>query len=349
MKVLITGNMGYVGSILNRVLLKEYPDIKILGYDTGFFAHSLTGADFMPEKGVHIQHFGDVRDMSPGLLEGVDAVVHLAAISNDPMGKEFEEVTAAINRSASVGLAKASAKAGVKNFVFASSCSMYGQADGGARKETDPTNPLTAYARSKIGVEEDLYAADLRDMVFTSLRFATACGWSSRLRLDLVLNDFVASAVASKEISILSDGTPWRPLIDVEDMSRAIAWGITRKSKNGGAFLAVNAGSTECNYQMKDLAEAVAASIPGTSISINKNAPPDRRSYSVDFSLYRDLATNHQPKITLNQSIERLRDGLLTMNFAVKNFRQSSFMRLNSLRLHLDSRRLDRDLRWLKF
>jgi nucleoside-diphosphate-sugar epimerase len=265
------------------------------------------------------------------------------------MGKEFEEVTAAINRSASVNLARASAKVGVKNFVFASSCSMYGQADGGARKETDPTNPLTAYARSKIGVEEDLYAADLGGMVFTSLRFATACGWSSRLRLDLVLNDFVASAVATEKISILSDGTPWRPLIDVEDMSRAISWGIARKAENGGAFLAVNAGSTESNYQMKDLAEAVAKLIPGTSISINKDALPDRRSYSVDFSLYRELAKNHQPKVTLNQSIERLRDGLLAMNFAVKDFRQSSFMRLNSLRLHLDSRRLEEDLRWLKF
>jgi nucleoside-diphosphate-sugar epimerase len=349
MKVLVTGNMGYVGSVLNRVLVSEYPDIKIFGYDTGFFAHSLTGADFMPERDVSIQFFGDVRDISPTVLEGVDAVVHLAAISNDPMGNEFEEVTTAINRSASVNLARASAKAGVKNFVFASSCSMYGQADGGARKETDPTNPLTAYAQSKIGVEKDLYEADLGSMVFTSLRFATACGWSSRLRLDLVLNDFVASAVVSKKISILSDGTPWRPLIDVEDMSRAISWGIARKAENGGAFLAVNAGSTESNYQMKDLAEAVAKLIPETSISINKDAPPDRRSYSVDFSLYRDLAPNHQPKVTLNQSIERLRDGLLAMNFAVQDFRQSSFMRLNSLRLHLDSRRLAGDLRWLKF
>lgn len=349
MKILVTGNMGYIGSVLNRVLVKEYPSIEIVGYDSGFFGHSLTGANYVPEIGVDLQYYRDVRDITPSLLTGVDAVVHLAAISNDPMGKEFEEVTEAINRTASVSLAKMSAKAGVKNFVFASSCSMYGQADGGARRECDPTNPLTAYARSKIGTEEDLRVEDLEGMVFTSLRFATACGWSSRLRLDLVLNDFVACAVSSGKISLLSDGTPWRPLIDVEDMSRAISWGIGRKAENGGAYLAVNAGSTNSNYQMKDLAEAVAELIPGTTISINKDAPPDLRSYSVDFSLYRELAPCHQPKVELAESIRRLRDGLLSMNFAIKDFRQSPFMRLNSLRLHLESGKLGRDLRWTQF
>jgi nucleoside-diphosphate-sugar epimerase len=223
---------------------------------------------------------------------------------------------------------------------------MYGQAQGGARKETDSTNPLTAYARSKIGTEDDLRNVDLGQMVFTSLRFATACGWSSRLRLDLVLNDFVACAVTSGEITVLSDGTPWRPLIDVEDMSRAIAWAITRSSDNGGAFLAVNAGKNESNYQVKELAESVAKLIPHTKININKNAPPDKRSYSVDFSLYRSLAPNHQPQLTLVQSVERLRDGLVGMKFAEKDFRQSPYMRLNTLHRHIDSGRLNKELRW---
>jgi len=346
LKVFVTGNMGYIGPVLNRVLTATFPKIEIVGFDAGFFGHSLTGADFTPEQGVSVQYFGDVRDIQPAMLNGVDAVVHLAGVSNDPIGVEFEDVTEDINRRASVRLAEMASSAGVKNFVFASSCSMYGQAEGGARKESDPTNPLTAYARSKIGTEDDLKKADLGDMVFTSLRFATACGWSTRLRLDLVLNDFVACAITSGEITVLSDGTPWRPLIDVEDMSRAIAWAMSRDKNAGGQFLAVNAGSNKSNYQVKDIANAVASLIPNTKTSINKDALPDKRSYSVDFSLYESLAPNFQPMVSLEESIRRLRDGLKKMNFVDKDFRQSPFMRLNTLRKHMNEERLGKDLRW---
>jgi len=349
LKVFVTGNMGYIGPVLNRVLIATLPKVEILGFDAGFFGHSLTGADFTPEQGVSVQYFGDVRDIEPAMLKGVDAVVHLAGVSNDPIGHEFEDVTEDINRRASVRLAEMASSAGVKNFVFASSCSMYGQAEGGARKETDPTNPLTAYARSKIGTEDDLRSADLGDMVFTSLRFATACGWSTRLRLDLVLNDFVACAVTSGEITVLSDGTPWRPLIDVEDMSRAIVWAMTRSRTAGGHFLAINAGSNKSNYQVKDLANAVSSLIPDTKISINKDALPDKRSYSVDFSLYESLAPEFQPIVSLEESIRRLRDGLKKMNFADKDFRQSPFMRLNTLRKHMNQGWLGKDLRWTVF
>jgi len=349
LKVFVTGNMGYIGPVLNRVLTATFPKIEILGFDAGFFGHSLTGADFTPEQGVSVQYFGDVRDIQPDMLKGVDAVVHLAGVSNDPIGVEFEDVTEEINRRASVRLAEMASSAGLKNFVFASSCSMYGQAEGGARKESDPTNPLTAYARSKIGTEDDLRNTNLGDMVFTSLRFATACGWSTRLRLDLVLNDFVACAITSGEITVLSDGTPWRPLIDVEDMSRAIAWAMSRDKNAGGQFLAVNAGSNKSNYQVKDLANAVASLIPSTKTSINKDALPDKRSYSVDFSLYESLAPAFQPVVSLEESIRRLRDGLKRMNFVDKDFRQSPFMRLNTLRKHMTEGRLGRDLRWKSF
>jgi len=349
LKVCITGNMGYIGPVLNRVLATIFPKIEIVGFDAGFFGHSLTGADFTPEQGVSVQYFGDVRDIQPAMLNDVDAVVHLAGVSNDPIGVEFEDVTEEINRRASVRLAEMASSAGVKNFVFASSCSMYGQAEGGARKESDPTNPLTAYARSKIGTEDDLKKADLGDMVFTSLRFATACGWSTRLRLDLVLNDFVACAITSGEITVLSDGTPWRPLIDVEDMSRAIAWAMSRDKDAGGQFLSVNAGSNKSNYQVKDLANAVASLIPNTKTSINKDALPDKRSYSVDFSLYESLAPDFQPVVSLEESIRRLRDGLKKMKFVDKNLRQSPFMRLNTLRNHMTEERLGRDLRWKSF
>ncbi|MCM2292237.1 SDR family oxidoreductase [Allorhizobium sp. BGMRC 0089] len=346
MRVLITGNMGYVGPVLSRYLRENQPDIEIIGYDAGFFGHSLIGADTLPETHLDRQYFGDTRDLPASLLEGVDAVVHLAAVSNDPMGNRFEKVTEEINQQASQRLAELAAKAGVKNFVFASSCSMYGYAEGGARKESDPTNPLTAYARSKIGTEQALKQMDLDGMAVTCLRFATACGMSDRLRLDLVLNDFVACALTSGEITVLSDGTPWRPLIDVEDMARAIHWAISRSADNGGAFLSVNAGRSENNYQVRDLAEAVARQVPGTQVSINTNAPPDKRSYQVDFSLFESLAPSYIPQVSLDTSIARLREGLERAGFKDGNFRNSRLMRLKALEAHIDSGRLTEDLRW---
>lgn len=347
MRILITGNMGYVGPVLTRFLRATRKDAELIGFDAGFFGHSLTGASFLPESMLNRQVFGDIREFPPELLDGVDAVVHLSAVSNDPMGKKFEAVTGDINEKASVRLARLAASRGVKNFVFASSCSMYGYAEGGARKESDPTNPLTAYARSKIGAEKTFAELDLGGMVVTSLRFATACGMSDRLRLDLVLNDFVACAIAAGEITVLSDGTPWRPLIDVEDMARAISWAIRRKFGNGGAFLAVNAGRDESNYQVRELAEAVAKQARGTKVSINKNAPPDKRSYRVDFSLFRSLAPDFLPQVSLDQSIARLRQGLISMGFADKDFRNSPYMRLKTLERHMAEGRLAGDLRWL--
>lgn len=346
MKILITGSMGYVGSVLGRYLRTTFPDAELVGYDQSFFGHCLTNAIALPEVNLDRQIFGDVRELPADLLRGVDAIVHLAAISNDPMGNKFEAATNDINAEASVRLAKLAAENVVGNFVFASSCSMYGFAEGGPRKETDPTNPLTAYARSKIGTEEGLRRLDLGKMNATCLRFATACGMSERLRLDLVLNDFVACAVTSGEITVLSDGSPWRPLIDVEDMARAIAWAVERPASNGGQLLSVNVGSSQWNYQVRDLAAAVAAAIPGTRVSINTAAPPDKRSYKVDFALYEKLAPGSQPQITLDQSIARLRDGLVGMGFADKEFRNSPFMRLKTLEHLMASGRLAPDLRW---
>lgn len=346
MRILVTGNMGYIGPVLGRFLRHAWPDAEIIGYDEGFFGHCLTNASVLPEINLDRQLIGDVRELPAGTLEGVNAVVHLAAVSNDPMGNKFEAVTGDINQNASVRIAELAARSGVSNFVFASSCSMYGQAEGLARREADPTNPLTAYARSKIGTEQALKSMDLGRMTVTSLRFATACGMSDRLRLDLVLNDFVACAITSGEISVLSDGSPWRPLIDVEDMSRAIAWAIERLPSCGGQFLAVNTGSDEGNYQVKQLAAAVAVAVPGTKVSINTSAPPDKRSYKVDFSLFKSLAPAHTPKVTLQQSIVRLRDGLTAMGFADADFRNSPYMRLKTLEGHIAAGRLASDLRW---
>ncbi len=345
MRVLIVGNLGYVGPVVARHLRAAMPEAELIGYDSGLFAHCLTAASALPELALDAQHFGDVRELPPALLAGADAVVQLAAVSNDPMGNRFEAVTDAINRAASLRLATMARDAGVASYVFASSCSVYGFAEGGARREGDPVNPLTAYARSKIGTEEALGQMELGGMTATCLRFATACGMSERLRLDLVLNDFVAGAVSTGKVTVLSDGSPWRPLIDVADMARAIEWAIGRHAANGGALLAVNAGSDAWNYQVRELAEAVAAEVPGTAVSINTDAPPDKRSYRVDFSLFRELAPAHQPQVTLAASIRRLREGIGEMALDA-DFRNSRFIRLKVLDGHIAAGRLTPDLRW---
>lgn len=348
MKILITGNMGYIGPCVTNQLRRASPNDVLIGYDIGYFAHCLTGTEALPEVRIDTQYFGDMRSINPEILNGIDAVVHLAAISNDPMGNSFEKVTIDINDKSSAQLARLAKEAGVKRFVFASSCSMYGFAEGGPRKEDDALNPLTAYARSKVATEKTLREIASNDFVVTSLRFATACGMSERLRLDLVLNDFVAGAVATQQITILSDGTPWRPLVHTEDMSCAIEWALGREVSSGGTFLAVNTGSNEWNYQVKDLAYAVAKVIPDVKISINKHAQPDKRSYQVDFSLFRKLAPRHQPKVDLVGAIQGLKTGLEGMGFADGNFRDSQFMRLKVLTHLRESGILDERLCWTK-
>jgi len=331
MKILITGNMGYIGPCVVERLRQSKPDAVLIGLDIGYFANCLTNADTLPECKVDVQYFTDVRKVDNSVLDGIDTVVHLAAISNDPMGNRFEQVTFDINYQASLDLAKKAKNAGTKTFVYASSCSMYGSADDGPRTEKSPLNPLTAYAKSKVYTEKALETLADKHFNVTSLRFSTACGMSKRLRLDLVLNDFVAGAVSSKKITILSDGSPWRPLINTKDMARAIDWAIHRDVSNGGKFLAVNIGSDEWNYQVKDLAEAVAKVVPEVDVSINKNAQPDKRSYRVDFGLFRKLAPDYQPQMSLASSIEELRDGLVAMNFNDSNFRESRLIRLKML------------------
>lgn len=346
MKILVTGNMGYVGPSVTERLRASIAQVRLIGLDMAYFGHCLTGADSLPERCVHEQHFGDVRDIQEGFLGGVDAVIYLAAISNDPMGKAFEEVTADVNFRAGVRIAKMAKAAGARAFVFASSCSMYGFAEGESRSENSPLNPLTAYAHSKIDTERRIEELASSDFVITSLRFPTACGASDRLRLDLVLNDFVAAAVASSRIQILSDGTPWRPLIDVKDMARAVEWGVRRSADVGGNFLAVNVGRNEWNYQVRDLAARVAAQVPDVEIDINPDAPPDKRSYQVNFDLYKELAPEFLPQVSVDQSIAELRDLLVGMEFAEKNFRESQFMRLKVLTGHQQHARLDSTLRW---
>jgi nucleoside-diphosphate-sugar epimerase len=346
MKIFITGNMGYVGPGVAKQLRKSFPDAHLTGYDMGYFAASLTNATVLPESVLDVQLFGDVRNLPPEVLDGVDAVIHLAAISNDPMGTRYEDITLDVNYKSSIRIAKLAKEAGVKSFVFASSCSMYGAAEEKPKTEESTLNPLTAYARSKVFTEKELEPLADDDFTVTCLRFATACGMSDRLRLDLVLNDFVAGAVASGKINILSDGSPWRPLIHVKDMARAIEWAITRPASNGGNFLAINAGTNEWNYQVKELAQAVAEVIPGTEVFLNPDAPPDKRSYKVSFDKFKKMAPDHQPLYTLKQAISELQEGLEKMNFKDGDFRNSLLMRLKVLTNLQDTGNINEQLDW---
>lgn len=341
MKIMLIGHRGYIGPVAARHLAQALPGVELHGVDANWFKGSET--DEFPDDAFSSQRKADIRDLGPDDFAGMDAVVALAAVSNDPIGKEFEGATAAINSEAVLGAAKAARAAGVRRFVFASSCSMYGAGSDSFRKETDTLNPLTAYARSKVATEEGLRPLATDAFMVTSLRFSTACGASPMLRLDLVLNDFVATALRTGRIEVLSDGTPWRPLIHVEDMSRAIEWAVTR---DGDTLIEVNVGSQDWTWQIGQLAKDVAAALGGVAVEINTNAAPDNRSYRVDFSRYAAIAPDHQPKKDFVEAVSELAAQVKRIDFADKSVRESRFIRLNVLRGHVVEGRLDGHLRW---
>ncbi len=342
MKVLIIGNLGYIGPMVAKHFRSAYPDSFLGGFDIGYFIQNSTFNGIAGDTLFNVQYYGDVRTFDEQVLEGFDAVIYLAAISNDPMGNAFETPTLDINFRSAVRIAQKAKTKGIKHFVFASSCSVYGFADSAPRTEISDVNPLTAYAKSKVFAEEGL--KPLADSTFqiTCLRFATACGYSDRLRLDLVLNDFVASAIADKKITILSDGTPWRPLIHVKDMARAMDWAIQRTA--GGNFLIINTGSNNWNFQVKELAAAVQQLFTGITVSINENALPDKRSYKVSFDLFEKLAPAHQPLLSLQNAVEDLKIGLQGINFNDTNFRQSDLIRLKTIQKLIDCKIIDQEL-----
>ncbi len=342
MRLLVIGNLGYIGPMVAKHFRATYPGSFIAGYDIGYFITNLTANGVVGDTLLDEQYFGDVRNFDGNILKDFDAVIYLAAISNDPMGNAFEKPTLDINFNSAVDIAQKAKQQGVKHFVFASSCSVYGFADSAPRTETSEVNPLTAYARSKVNAEKGLQPLADENFHITCLRFATACGYSDRLRLDLVLNDFVASAIADKKITILSDGTPWRPLIHVKDMARAMDWAI--QGKGGGDFLIINTGSNQWNYQVKELAAAVQKLFTDVEVSINTNAQPDKRSYKVSFDMYEQLAPDHQPQVSLDAAVEDLKNGLLSIGFNDADFRQSDLMRLKMIQHLMENNIIDNNL-----
>ena len=341
MNILLVGHRGYIGPVAATHLTRALPGARVHGIDANWFEGS-EAAKF-PDAVFASQRRADVRDLTDADFKGMDAVVALAAVSNDPIGKEFEDATADINSKAVLKAAKAARAAGVKRFAFASSCSMYGAGSDSLRKETDTLNPLTAYAKSKVATEEGLRGLATDGFMITSLRFATACGASPMLRLDLVLNDFVATALRTGRIEVLSDGTPWRPLIHVEDMSRAIEWAVTR---GGDTMVEVNVGSQAWTWQVGQLAREVADLLGGVAVEINTNAAPDKRSYRVDFSRFAALAPDHQPRKDFATAVRELADEVRGIELGDTAIRESRFIRLNVLRGLVQGGKLDGDLRW---
>lgn len=345
-RILVIGNLGYIGTAVVEAMRPEGETREIIGFDSGLFEFAASEAFIPKSHQVDVQHYGDVRDLTETIFTGVDAVVYLAAISNDPMGREFSTPTHQINNNSAVTAARLAKAAGVGSFVLASSCSVYGAGGDAAKTEADPVDPLTDYAQSKLDAEASL--APLADGNFnvTCLRFATACGPSPRLRLDLVLNDFVASARTHGVIKILSDGTPLRPLIDLRDMGRAIEWAQKRSNDNGGAFLIVNTGSDAWNFSVKELAECVADHFGGVAVDINKDAAPDNRSYRVDFTLFRELSGPYYPTRDIKDSIEAIDASLTRCEIPLDDFRNGQLMRLNLLRKMISAGVVNNEIRW---
>lgn len=345
-KILVVGNLGYVGPVFGRHICTNKDDIELVGYDSGFFQGAIINPNIVDDRFYREQIFGDVRFFEDRYLKGIDSIIYLAAISNDPMGAEYEVPTFEINTKAAITIAESAKKSGVKSFIYASSCSIYGAGGAEAKNEESKLNPLTAYAKSKIEAERGLHNIADNNFFVTSLRFATACGPSTRLRLDLVLNDFVASAVINRKIEIISDGTPFRPLIDTRDMARALDWAFERKGIQQ-PFLAINVGSAKANYQVSEIANAVKKLIPDIEIIINSNAQPDKRSYKVDFSLYEALAPDHQPQFAIEETTNDLINQIKSVNFDLKLHRESSLIRLRMLKSHLNDGRINESLLWV--
>jgi nucleoside-diphosphate-sugar epimerase len=339
MRVLVTGHHGYIGSITASFLRASGHEV--IGLDTFFYA----GCDLTPGEDVpHLR--ADVRDVRTHELDGFDAVVHLAALSNDPLGDMRPELTYEVNFEATISLAEAAKAAGVGRFVFASSCSMYGSAGTAqAVDETGELQPLTPYAESKVRSETAL--SQLADDRFSPIymRNATAYGASPRLRLDVVLNNLVGWAHTTSRIRILSDGTPWRPLVHVEDIARATAALLEapRELVHDEAF---NIGSDSENYQVSELAEIVREAIPSCEIEYAGSGDPDPRSYRVDFGKLKRTVPSLRLAWSAGAGAVELAGAYAAAGLSYADFVGPKFTRLNCLKQLAESGALDDDLRW---
>jgi nucleoside-diphosphate-sugar epimerase len=340
MKILVTGHNGYIGTVLVPML--HAAGHEVTGLDSDLYARCTFGSNMpsVPELKK------DIRDIEASDLEGFDAVMHLAALSNDPLGNLNPTLTYEINHKASVQLARFAKQAGVPRFLFSSSCSTYGAAGEEMLTEEADFNPVTPYGESKVFVERDL--AELADDDFspTYLRNATAYGVSPRLRFDIVLNNLVAWAYSTGSVLIKSDGTPWRPIVHIEDISRAFiaVLNAPRDLVHNQAF---NVGRNDQNYRISELAEIVRETVPGCRIEYAQDGSPDKRTYRVDFSKIMKILPEFKPQWDARKGAQELYETYQKAGLKLDEFEGPKYKRIDHIKQLINDGLLDETLRWV--
>ncbi len=339
MRTLVTGHNGYIGSVLVPVLKRASHEV--VGLDSDLFAACTFGAE--PPEIPSVR--ADVRDVESEDLVGFDAVIHLAAVCNDPVGDLNPQTTYDINHQASVRLAEKARDAGVTRFLFSSSCSLYGKAGDEMLDESAEFAPVTPYGESKVLAERDIssLAGDSFSPIF--MRNATAYGVSPRLRVDVVVNNLVGYAHTTGEVLIQSDGTPWRPLVHVEDIAGAFLAVLEapRELIHGEAF---NIGASGENYRIRDLAEIVEQAVPAARSTFATGGGPDKRSYRVDCSKIARVLPEFEPRWTVARGVEQLHEAYARTGLTFEQFTGTRYLRINRVRELQEAGRLDDQLRW---
>jgi len=340
-KIIVTGHNGFIGTHLVRLLKEE--GYFVVGIDTNYYDDSCKFSEYIKPDYEIVK---DIRLIEPNDIKDAYAICHLAALSNDPIGELNEELTFEINYKSSVKIAELAKNNGVEKFIFSSSCSIYGKSDTSiSQNENSNLDPLTAYAKSKVYVEKEISKFGDSNFCVVFLRNATAYGLSPKLRLDLVVNNLIGWAVITGKIKILSDGSPWRPLIHAEDIARAFIAAIKapKEKINGHAF---NVGNNNENYQIKDIAKLISQIIPNCKVEILGENESDSRSYRVDFTKIKNYLPEFTTKWNLENAIENIYKGYLDFGMDEKFFSGRYFIRLKQIKYLLENKLIDDQLFW---